>query len=77
MTFPEFFGLCGAAVFSIVGVVVPLLLGYGLVGVIVGLPVGFLSGWVIGVALHYPASWAIDRRMTQERNRASDQDASN
>jgi len=54
MTFIELLGVLGLILFGFLGFLVALFMGYGVVGVLVAVPVGALFGWVLGVALTGP-----------------------
>jgi hypothetical protein len=54
MTLPEFLGSIGALLGAIACPVVAGVLGYGVLVILAAIPVGFIVGWLLGVAMTYP-----------------------
>ena len=59
MTLPEFLGTVLGLILGAASAVAALMLGYGVSGMLIMLPVGFIIGWLIGAALSGPVDRAL------------------
>ncbi len=71
MTFIELTGVLGAITFGILVPLCAFFIGYGMVAVLVGVPVGILFGWLFGVALAGPLMRLNPRRRRSSERRPS------